>query len=89
MSALKNSVYNKVKVIGEIIWLKRNLSVPNHMLILVLLVMLTTVKQALTAAITAVLATKNNTAMMDYDQIDNAPEEKERGLLFATSHVEV
>jgi elongation factor Tu len=45
-------------------------------------------KTTLTAAITAVLATKNNTAMMDYDQIDNAPEERERGITIATSHVE-
>jgi elongation factor Tu len=42
----------------------------------------------LTAAITAVLATKNESAFMDYDQIDNAPEERERGITIATSHVE-
>jgi len=45
-------------------------------------------KTTLTAAITAVLATKNNSKMMDYDEIDNAPEEKERGITIATSHVE-
>ncbi|CUV65003.1 protein chain elongation factor EF-Tu [Sulfurovum sp. enrichment culture clone C5] len=45
-------------------------------------------KTTLTAAITAVLATKNNSAFMDYDQIDNAPEERERGITIATSHVE-
>ena len=45
-------------------------------------------KTTLTAAITAVLATKNDTAPMDYDQIDNAPEERERGITIATSHVE-
>ena len=45
-------------------------------------------KTTLTAAITAVLATKNETAMMDYDQIDNAPEERERGITIATSHIE-
>ena len=45
-------------------------------------------KTTLTAAITAVLATKNDTALMDYDQIDNAPEERERGITIATSHVE-
>ncbi|MEA3419646.1 MAG: elongation factor Tu [Campylobacterota bacterium] len=45
-------------------------------------------KTTLTAAITAVLATKNNTALMDYDAIDNAPEERERGITIATSHVE-
>jgi elongation factor Tu len=45
-------------------------------------------KTTLTAAITAVLANKNNSEMMDYDQIDNAPEERERGITIATSHVE-
>ncbi len=45
-------------------------------------------KTTLTAAITAVLATKNNAQFMDYDQIDNAPEERERGITIATSHVE-
>jgi elongation factor Tu len=42
----------------------------------------------LTAAITAVLATKTGAKFMDYDQIDNAPEERERGITIATSHVE-
>jgi len=45
-------------------------------------------KTTLTAAITAVLAVTNGAAMMDYDQIDNAPEERERGITIATSHVE-
>jgi elongation factor Tu len=45
-------------------------------------------KTTLTAAITAVLATKGDAALMDYDQIDNAPEERERGITIATSHVE-
>ena len=45
-------------------------------------------KTTLTAAITAVLATKNEAVFMDYDQIDNAPEERERGITIATSHVE-
>ena len=45
-------------------------------------------KTTLTAAITAVLATKNDSAFMDYDKIDNAPEERERGITIATSHVE-
>ncbi len=45
-------------------------------------------KTTLTAAITAVLATKNESAFMDYDAIDNAPEERERGITIATSHVE-
>jgi len=45
-------------------------------------------KTTLTAAITAVLAVTNDAALMDYDQIDNAPEERERGITIATSHVE-
>ena len=45
-------------------------------------------KTTLTAAITAVLAVTNGAAMMDYDQIDNAPEQRERGITIATSHVE-
>jgi len=46
-------------------------------------------KTTLTAAITAVLALKGgNTELMDYDAIDNAPEERERGITIATSHVE-
>ncbi len=45
-------------------------------------------KTTLTAAITAVLATKNESQFMDYDAIDNAPEERERGITIATSHVE-
>jgi elongation factor Tu len=45
-------------------------------------------KTTLTAAITAVLATKTGSAFMDYDKIDNAPEERERGITIATSHVE-
>jgi elongation factor Tu len=45
-------------------------------------------KTTLTAAITAVLAQKGYAEVKDYDQIDNAPEEKERGITIATSHVE-
>ena len=45
-------------------------------------------KTTLTAAITAVLALKNDSELMDYDAIDNAPEERERGITIATSHVE-
>ncbi len=45
-------------------------------------------KTTLTAAITAVLAVSNDAQLMDYDQIDNAPEERERGITIATSHVE-
>ena len=42
----------------------------------------------LSAAISAVLATKGLAEMKDYDNIDNAPEEKERGITIATSHIE-
>ena len=45
-------------------------------------------KTTLTAAITAVLAVKGDAELMDYDQIDNAPEERERGITTSTSHVE-
>ncbi len=45
-------------------------------------------KTTLTAAITAVMAVRNGAKFMDYDQIDNAPEERERGITIATSHVE-
>lgn len=45
-------------------------------------------KTTLTAAISGVLATKGLAIMRDYDNIDNAPEEKERGITIATSHIE-
>ncbi len=45
-------------------------------------------KTTLTAAISAVLSTKGLCEMKDYDNIDNAPEEKERGITIATSHIE-
>jgi len=45
-------------------------------------------KTTLTAAITSVLAKKGGAQVMKYDQIDNAPEEKARGITIATSHVE-
>jgi elongation factor Tu len=45
-------------------------------------------KTSLTAAITKVLADKGLANFRAYDQIDNAPEEKERGITIATSHVE-
>ncbi|MGE4295372.1 MAG: elongation factor Tu [Campylobacterales bacterium] len=45
-------------------------------------------KTTLTAAITVVLANKYGGEKRAYDQIDNAPEEKERGITIATSHVE-
>ncbi len=45
-------------------------------------------KTTLTAAITTVLAMKGGAKAMAYDQIDNAPEEKERGITISTTHVE-
>jgi elongation factor Tu len=45
-------------------------------------------KTTLTAAISAVLTNRLGGEMMDYDQIDNAPEERERGITIATSHIE-
>jgi len=45
-------------------------------------------KTTLTAAITMVLAKKGLSEIMDFDQIDNAPEEKERGITINTAHVE-
>jgi elongation factor Tu len=45
-------------------------------------------KTTLTAAITTVLAKAGGGVAQGYDQIDNAPEEKERGITINTSHVE-
>jgi elongation factor Tu len=45
-------------------------------------------KTTLTAAITAVLAKKGLSEVKSFDAIDNAPEEKERGITINTSHVE-
>ncbi len=45
-------------------------------------------KTTLTAAITQVLAKKGLAALRDFSSIDNAPEEKERGITINTSHVE-
>jgi elongation factor Tu len=45
-------------------------------------------KTTLTAAITQVLAEKGLAEAKTFDQIDNAPEEKERGITINTSHVE-
>jgi len=45
-------------------------------------------KTTLTAAITKCLASKGLAAKTDFDQIDNAPEEKERGITINTAHVE-
>jgi elongation factor Tu len=45
-------------------------------------------KTTLTAAITKVLAEAGGAEVRDFDTIDNAPEEKERGITINTSHVE-
>jgi len=45
-------------------------------------------KTTLTAAITVVLSKKGFCEVKDFDQIDNAPEEKERGITINTAHVE-
>ena len=45
-------------------------------------------KTTLTAAITKVLGFKGDAQFMAYDQIDKAPEEKERGITINTAHVE-
>ncbi len=45
-------------------------------------------KTTLTAALTKVLSTKWGGSSIAFDQIDKAPEEKERGITIATSHVE-
>ena len=45
-------------------------------------------KTTLTAAMTMYLSRKNNTAIRSFDSIDNAPEERERGITIATAHVE-
>ena len=45
-------------------------------------------KTTLTAAITKVLADAGHSEARSFDQIDNAPEEKERGITINTSHVE-
>ncbi|MEO5657769.1 MAG: GTP-binding protein, partial [Nitrospiria bacterium] len=45
-------------------------------------------KTTLTAAITKVLSEKKLAEFLAYDQIDKAPEEKERGITIAIAHVE-
>jgi len=45
-------------------------------------------KTTLTAAITRVLSTKGQAKFTAFDEIDKAPEEKERGITIATAHVE-
>ncbi|HEY3552692.1 MAG TPA: GTP-binding protein, partial [Solirubrobacterales bacterium] len=45
-------------------------------------------KTTLTAAITKTLSTVGGAEAHSFEEIDNAPEEKERGITIATSHVE-
>ena len=45
-------------------------------------------KTTLTAAITKVLASRGLAEFVAFDQIDKAPEERERGITIATAHVE-
>ncbi|MFC2120238.1 GTP-binding protein, partial [Bacteroidota bacterium] len=45
-------------------------------------------KTTLTSAITIVLHDQGFADIMDFDSIDNAPEEKERGITINTAHVE-
>ncbi|MDP4684580.1 MAG: GTP-binding protein, partial [Crocinitomicaceae bacterium] len=45
-------------------------------------------KTTLTAAISSVLSSRGLAAVRDFSSIDNAPEEKERGITINTSHIE-
>ncbi|GAH12186.1 unnamed protein product, partial [marine sediment metagenome] len=45
-------------------------------------------KTTLTAAMTLCLSKKNLATYISFDEIDKAPEEKERGITIATAHVE-
>ena len=45
-------------------------------------------KTTLTAAISSVLSSKGLAQARDFSSIDNAPEEKERGITINTSHIE-
>ncbi|MDT8371780.1 MAG: GTP-binding protein, partial [Gammaproteobacteria bacterium] len=45
-------------------------------------------KTTLTAAITKVMAEQQGGTFKDYADIDNAPEERERGITISTAHVE-
>ena len=45
-------------------------------------------KTTLTAALTKVMAEQHGGEVKEFDQIDNAPEERERGITIATAHVE-
>ena len=66
---------------------KENLKEPNPMSTWELLVTLDS-KTTLTAAITTVMAVHGRAEATKYDEIDKAPEEKERGITISTSHVE-
>ena len=45
-------------------------------------------KTTLTAALTKCMSERHGGEVRDYSQIDNAPEERERGITIATAHVE-
>ena len=45
-------------------------------------------KTTLSAAITKVMAEAGNAEVMNYDEIDKAPEERERGITISTAHLE-
>ena len=45
-------------------------------------------KTTLTAAITSVLAVRQGGTAVAFDQIDKAPEERERGITISTAHIE-
>ncbi|MCA9834060.1 MAG: elongation factor Tu, partial [Thermomicrobiales bacterium] len=45
-------------------------------------------KTSTTAAISKVLSMKGQAKVRDFNSIDNAPEERERGITIATSHIE-
>ncbi|MFH1913925.1 MAG: GTP-binding protein, partial [Pseudomonadota bacterium] len=45
-------------------------------------------KTTLTAAITKCLSTRGGASFVAFDEIDKAPEERERGITIATAHVE-
>ena len=45
-------------------------------------------KTTLTAALTKAMASRHGGDTISFDEIDNAPEERERGITIATAHVE-
>ena len=69
-------------------WLKKNLIVPYRTSTLAPSVTLTTGKTTLTAALTRVCSEVFGSAIVDFDKIDSAPEEKARGITINTAHVE-